>query len=302
LPLHQLDSLAVPFESYQLACTPPLLLDIFGTRVNEDLMLEGKFTHSEGDDNWWIRSGTRQFIEDTETFVDAQNRFYTPISYTDPYGAKTKVKHYGNYFFFIEEIEDASGNKKSVDLFNFRTLSPKRMKDANANLSETLVDELGLVKAVAVFGKGNEADDLTGLNEFTTAAEKTQITGFFNAPDSVQLTSLGKDLLQHAKARFVYDFDVYLNSGKPAVVASIIREEHFQKNNNSPVRLSFEYSNGLDQIVMKKVQAAPGTAKQVIVYHDNTYTVADINTAALNPQQLRWTGSGRTVLNNKAIQ
>ena len=57
LPLHQLDSLALPFESYQLAYTPILLADIFGTRVNEALMLEGKFTHCEGDDNWWIRSG-----------------------------------------------------------------------------------------------------------------------------------------------------------------------------------------------------------------------------------------------------
>lgn len=299
LPLHQLDSLAVPFESYQLAYTPTLLLDIFGARVNEDLMLEGKFTHSEGDDNWWIRSGTRQFIGNAETVVDAQNRFYTPISYTDPYSAKTKVKYYSNYFFFIEETEDALGNKKSVDLFNFRTLSPKRMKDANANLSEALVDELGLVKAIAVFGKGNEADDLTGLTEFTTATEKTQITNFFNAPDSVQLTNLGKNLLQHATARFVYDFDVYLISGKPAVVASIVREEHFQKNNDSPVQLSFEYSNGLGQILMKKVQAEPGTAKQVIVNYDNTYTVADINTAALNPKQLRWIGNGRTVLNNK---
>ncbi|NUO08872.1 MAG: VCBS repeat-containing protein [Candidatus Brocadia sp.] len=299
LPLHQLDSLALPFETYQLAYTPTLLTDIFGTRVNEDLMLEGKFTHCEGDDNWWIRSGTRQFIENAETVVDAQNRFYTPILYTDPYGAKTKVKYYSNYFLFIEEIEDAIGNKTSVDLFNFRTLSPERMKDANANLSEALVDELGFVKAMAVFGKGNEADDLTGLTEFTTPTEKTQITNFFNAPDSVQLTNLGKSLLQHATARFVYDFDVYLNSGKPVVVASIVREEHFQKNNNSPVQLCFEYSNGLGQIVMKKVQAEPGTAKQVIVNHDNTYTVADINTAALNPKQLRWIGNGRTVLNNK---
>ena len=299
LPLHQLDSLALPFESYQLAYTPALLTDIFGTRVNEDLMLEGRFTHCEGDDNWWIRSGTKQFIEDAETVVDAQNRFYTPISHTDPYGARTKVKYHSDHFLFIEETEDAMGNKTSVDLFNFRTLSPRRVKDANANLSEVLVDELGLVKAMAVFGKGNEADDLTGLTEFTSATEKTQITNFFNAPDSVQLTDIGKNLLQHATARFVYDFDAYLNSGKPAVAASIVREEHFQKNNNSPVQLAFEYSNGLGQVVMKKVQAEPGTAKQVVVNPDNTYTVADIDTAALNPKQLRWIGDGRTVLNNK---
>ena len=142
----------------------------------QPLMLEGKFTHSEGDDNWWIRSGTTQFIEGAETVADAQNRFYVPISYTDPYGAKTKVKYYSNYFLFIEETEDALGNKAKVELFNFRTLSPQRMKDPNDNISEAITDELGLVKAMAVFGKGNEADDLTGLNEFTTAAEETQVT------------------------------------------------------------------------------------------------------------------------------
>ena len=115
----------------------------------------------------------------------------------------------------------------------------------------------------------------------------------------VQLTNLGKNLLQHATARFVYDFDVYQNSGKPAVVASIVREEHFQKNNDSPVQISFEYSNGLGQVVMKKVQAEPGPAKQVTVNPDDTYTIADIDTAALDPKQLRWIGNGRTVLNNK---
>lgn len=299
LPLHQLDSPALPFESRQLACTPALLHDIFGARVNEDLMLEGKFIIDEDDGNWWISSGARQFIENAETVVNAQNRFYKPVSYTDPCGAKTKVRYYGGYFLFIEETEDAAGNKTSVDLFNFRTLCPQRMKDANANLSEVLVDELGLVNAVAVFGKGSEADDLTGLTEFTAAAEKTQIAGFFNAPDSVQLTGLGKDLLQHATARYVYDFDAYLNSGKPAAVASIAREEHFQTNGDSPVRLSFEYSSGLGQVVMTKVQAGPGKAKQVFVNENNTYSVADFDTAALDPAQLRWTGSGRTVLNNK---
>lgn len=299
LALHQLESKGLPFESYQLAYMPALIADIFGAKVNAALMLEGKFTHSEGDDNWWIRSGTTQFIEGVETAADAQNRFYVPISYTDPYDAKTKVKYYSNYFLFVEATEDAVGNKASVDLFNFRTLSPQRMKGPNNNISETIIDELGLVKAVAVFGKGNEADDLTGLNEFSSPAEITLINDFFNAPTSDVLTTHGKNLLQHAATRFVYDFNAYKNSGKPVVVASIIREEHFQKNNNSSLQLNFEYSNSLGQVVMKKVQSEPGTAKQVIINPDDTYTIADINTAALNPKQLRWIGNGRIVLNNK---
>jgi len=299
LPLHQLESLAVPFEIYQLAYTPELVTDIFGSKVNAALLTEGRFTVSEGDNNWWIRSGTAQFKTNIENPSDAQNRFYAPISYTDPYGAINKVKYYGTYFLFIEETEDALGNRNSVDHFNFRTLSPQRMKDINGNLSEVISDELGLVKKVAVMGKGHEADGLTGFSEITDAAESTLINSFFQAPDSVHLTSLGKQLLEGASSRFVYDFEAYITSGKPAVVVGITREQHFRQLADSPVQIGFEYSNGIGEVIMKKVQAEPGLAKEVIVNPGNTITINEINTAALNPKQLRWIGNGRTIKNNK---
>lgn len=299
LALHHLESLALPYENYQLAYTPELLTDIFGAKVTTAHLSEGKFTHSEGDSNWWVRSGIMQFIGGAETDLDAQNRFYVPVSYTDPFGSVTKVKYYGSYFLFIEETEDALGNKSGVELFNFRTLSPRRMKDINNNLSEAISDELGIVKATAVFGKGAEADDLTGLEESTSLAEQTDIDTFFSTLQSSDIINQGKNLLQHATSRFVYDFDVYANSGKPAVIATIVREEHFQKNNNSPVQLSFEYSGGLGKVVMKKVQAEPGLARQVTVNPDDTYVVADVDTSALIPEQIRWIGNGRTILNNK---
>ncbi|MBA2937207.1 insecticidal toxin complex protein [Paenibacillus sp. CGMCC 1.16610] len=294
LPLYQLASLALPYENYQLAYTPTLVDNIFGAKVNEDLMLEGKFTHREGDDSWWIRSGTTQVVDTGEAIADARNRFYLPVSYTDPYGAKTKVQYDSSYRLYIEEIEDSAGNRTRAELYNFRTLSVQRMKDPNQNITEAIKDELGLVKAMAVFGKGDEADDLIGLNEFSSPSEATLVNDFFLAP-----AAHGKDLLQHATARFVYDFDAYQNSGKPVVVASISREEHYKINNNSPVQIGLEYSNGLGQVVMKKAQSEPGPAKQVIVNPDNSYLVTDIDTALMNPKQLRWIGNGRTVLNNK---
>lgn len=299
LPLHKLESLALPFESYQLAYTPNLLTDIYADKADASLMLEGKFTQFGGDGNWWIRSGTSQYIDAAENALDAQNRFYVPVAYIDPFDAKTKVRYYSNYFLFIEEIEDAVGNKQKVEQFNFRTLSPKRMQDANGNFSEVIVDELGMVKALAVFGKGNEADDLNGLSEFGSDAENTLIDNFFQATASDVLVSHGKSLLQHATARFVYDLDVYKNTSKPVVVASILREEHFQKNSDSKIQLSFEYSNGLGQVVMKKAQAEPGKAKQVTVNADGSYSIAEVDTSKQSPKQLRWIGNGRTVLNNK---
>ncbi|WP_180231081.1 SpvB/TcaC N-terminal domain-containing protein [Bacillus toyonensis] len=299
LPLYQLESLGLPYENYQLAFTSSMVENVFGARVNEEIMLEGKFIHREDEKSWWIRSGTMQFIDIGETVVDVQNRFYLPFSFIDPYGAKTKVKHDSDYHLFIEETEDALGNRTKVELFNYRTISPQRMKDPNNNISEVIKDELGLVKAIAVFGKGNEADDLIGLNEFSSLVENTLVNDFFYAPLSNILIKQGEDLLRHATTRFVYDLDAYKNSGKPVAVASIEREEHFKKKNNSPVQISFEYSNGLGQVVMKKIQATPGLAKKVTVDSDNTYTITDVNTATLNPKQLRWIGTGRTVLNNK---
>lgn len=293
LPLYQLEYLALPFESYQLAYTPELLHNVYHDKQTDaeltGLMSEGKFTHSAGDGNWWIRSGSTQF--------NTANKFYTPVSYTDPYGAVTKVSHYGAYYLMIQSTEDALGNTATVEAFNFRTLSPLRMRDANDNISEVLLDELGLVKAMAVKGKGTEADDLSMLNDFTDATETALVHEFFNVPDtpegiadSVLLQQKANQLLQHATARFVYDF-----THKPLVVASIAREEHYQKNKNAPVQISFEYTGGLGKVIMKKVQAEPGWAKKATVHLDGSVTVTNKDTTP----HLRWIGNGRTVLNNK---
>lgn len=299
LPQHKLESLALPYESYQLAYTPALIADIYAGKADASLMLEGKFTQFGGDGNWWIRSGTTQYVEGAENTGDAKNRFYLPVSYIDPFGAKSRVGYYGNYFLLINEVEDALGNKHKVEQFNFRTLSPRRVQDANLNFTEVLVDELGMVKAMAVSGKGNEADDLVGLNEITDAAERILADEFLQAPASDVLSAKGKDLLQHATVRFVYDLDCYKKSGKPCVAASILREEHYRKKPDSPLQLSFEYSNGLGQVVMKKTQAEPGKAKQVTLNGDGSYGVIEVDTTTWIPNQLRWIGNGRTVPNNK---
>jgi RHS repeat-associated protein len=315
LPLGKLESLALLFENYQLAYTPELLHYIFSVKKTDaeliDLLIEGKFTHNEGDANWWVRSGNTQFINSIEIATAAQNRFYVPISYTDPYQAKTYliydtetftsgIRNNNGYYLFIKETTDAKGNTTTVDLFNFRTLSPMRMKDMNDNLSEVLVDELGLVKAMAVMGKGDEADDLIKLTDFTD--ETALIKDFFTVlhstdkvANSVILHQKANDLLQQATARFVYDFDAYKNHGKPVVVASILREEHYKINDKSPVQFTFEYTGGLGKVVMKKVQAEPGLAKKIEIDDLGKVTVTPVDTKL----HLRWIGNGRTILNNK---
>ena len=323
LPLHILGAEGIPYESYQLAYSNELSLqnglgmfdDIYGGKVafTNANMQEGRFVHSEGDNNWWVRSGLIQFFDgpNGEDVNDARARFYSPISYTDPFGTVTKVRYYKDYFLFVQETEDALENTMRVEQFNFRTLAPQLVRDLNDNLSAVLIDELGLVKASAILGKDLDqdgtveldlTDDLDQLQEITEN-EVTTIQAFFAEEDSNVLESLGRDLLQQATSRFIYDFDVYRNTGKPVVVAGISRETHHHllaTGQLSNIQLGFEYSDGMGNVAMVIAQAEPGLAKQVDVQSDDTYTITTINTEAdFSPSRLRWVGNGRTVLNNK---
>ncbi|REL37873.1 insecticidal toxin complex protein [Rhodohalobacter sp. SW132] len=333
----------IPFQTYQLAWTPDLLAEIFEDKLpsatvdlenllsDNDDNTDGDQSYSQcrfvhrGDDNWWIRSGTTHFYQNTaETFTDMQDRFFTPQTFLDPFGSETRVSYYKDYFLLMDTSTNAIGNEIAVEEFNFRTLSPTRMRDINDNLSEVLVDELGLVKAMSMLGKGEQADNLHGLSDFMTVDEPDQITGYFSLSDTADLRNHARALLQNATARFVYDFNRYANSMDlledqerdnpeagpceqvkllPIVVGSILRERHVQDVLNdpvlteSPLQLSFEYSDGLGNVAMKKVQAEPGPALRLNIQPDCSYTIETVDTGA--DDQLRWIGSGRTVLNNK---
>lgn len=301
----QLESRGIAYESYQLAYTPGLLTKIYGEKITnrEDAMADGKFHKWE--DNWWIRSGT----------IEYDSTFYLPKSYTDPFDSTTIVE-YDDYFLFMKATEDELHNKTTVEEFNFRTLSPVKMKDINDNLSEVLLDELGLVKAMALLGKGEEADNLEGLSEITSEAEKESIRKYFTLSGTVALRSAAKDLLKNATTRFVYDLDSYSHSVRqleayiaehpgahvcppmtlqPTAAGSIVREQHVRVNPNSPLQLSFQYSDGLGNVAMTKAQAEPGEAKVVTINEDCLYSIDTIHTG----EDLRWIGNGRTVLNNK---
>lgn len=314
LPLYELEARGFNYESYQLAYTPSLLNMLFGERVkdSEQVMTEGRFVPSEGDENWWIRSGITQFYDEEkgETLQDIQNRFYAPLSYTDPFGSKTTVSYYQDYFLFLEATEDALHNRIQVEKFDFRTLAPTKMRDINDNLSEALTDELGLVKATALLGKdldGNGlaelelADNLNGLNDISEA-EQDDIQAFFETEDSVELEAIGRRLLQQAGSRIVYDFDAYRETGKPNVAATIVRETHhahLKEGEQSKIQFSFAYSDGLGNIAMAKTQAEPGLAQKVNFATAGSYQIEEVDTSKMEPKRLRWVGNGRTILNNK---
>ena len=291
LPPGHINHLGLPYETYTLALTESLLSIVLGNKLNdvrEDLedatksgylsgsALASRFPNIDTTGQFWIRSGIAGFAD------DAAEHFYLPERYTDPFGNVTTLE-YDDKDLYIRTSADPLGNSVAVTQFDFRVLAPREMKDINDNLSEVVFDALGLPTAMALKGKGNEADNLADFSNDINLANpdlETLIKFFTQEYDETE----ARRLLGNATARHIYNFgEEAADDGnvsyahRPAGAATILREQHCTQSEESPLQAAFEYSDGSGNVIVKKAQAEPEQG----------------DTA------LRWIASGKSILNNK---
>ncbi len=158
LPLGQLSDLAIGHKSYQLAYTKNLVSKHYGNKVTDAMLTDAKYEHSEGDEHWWVHSGTALYQPDPKT------NFYTPIGAKDIFGNESFVE-YDRFTLLSNKTTDAIGNTATANN-DYRTLSPTLLTDPNLNRAAVETDELGLVIKSAVMGKA-------GADEGDTLADPT---------------------------------------------------------------------------------------------------------------------------------
>ena len=308
LDFRKLNALGLPFETYTLALTDPLLTTVFGdkltTEVREELDNADKSGYLSGDElanrfegavttgQYWIRSGIAGFAD------DAAEHFYLPERYTDPFGNTTTLE-FEERDLFIKSSTDPVENRVSVEKFDYRVLAPRETKDINDNLSEVIFDTLGLPTAVAVKGKGNQADNLIGFENDLLTPDRDARLQFFTGTRAdtetiKQFQERQQDQANHwlgnATARHLYYFgetEETLEDGKkiihwgehPPSACGIVREEHVAQlgGETSPLQMAFEYSDGGGNVLVSKVQAEP----------------------EIEDGPMRWIANGKTILNNK---
>lgn len=322
LALGDLESLALPGESYHLAFTPGLLADIY-RRDGENLLpdpitvlqeggyvrsnekrVAGHFPSSDPNDYWWIPSGRVFYsLNSTDDAVieggNAREHFFMANRYRDPFGSTTTVRYDVPYDLLVLETEDALHNRVTTgerddagqitNRNDYRVLQPRLMTDPNGNRSEVAYDTLGMVVGRAVMGKPDEGKG-DSMNDFSEDLEPSDLEAFFNNPKGTAATLLGS-----ATTRLIYDVHRFRRTyeqnptdpdqWQPAFAAMIDRETHvsdLEPNQLSPVQLSFSYSDGFGREIQKKIQAEPGPVVE--------------GGPEVNP---RWVGSGWTIFNNK---
>ncbi|TKB79488.1 MAG: toxin [Nitrospira sp.] len=292
LPLSQMESLAIPGESYKLAMTPGLIRATLSGKVTDVILQEGRYVHSGGDANWWIPSGRGFFSPDTNAdpateLEEAKNHFFLIRHVRDPFHradfSTESIVDYDAHDLLVTQTRDALGNVMSVHN-DYRVLQPRVMTDPNGNRSEVAFDTLGMVVGTAVMGKEteNKGDSLTG---FTPDLDEATVLAHLNDP-----LADPHAILQGATTRLVYDLFAYHRTKdqpdpQPTITYVMARETHqadLAVGSQTKVQHSFSYSDGFGREIQKKIQAEPGSV-----------------VAGESEVSPRWVGSGWMVFNNK---
>ena len=304
LPLHQLDPHALSGSGYKLAFTPGLINQVYQrsgtallptakTVLGSTATDGGGYVDLDADGNWWIPSG-RIFYSPAATSPaleqsQAQQNFYLPRRFVDPFGNATAIDHDANNLL-LAQVTDSAGNIV-IASNDYRVLQPLQITDPNGNRNTVAFDTVGLVAGTAVMGKSTETLG-DSLATFTSDLTQAQIDSFYNAADP---HTFAPALLGTATTRIVYDVMRFYNSRQaspndstkwlPSFAATIARETHVSDlapGQQTVTQITFSYSDGFGREIQKKIQAEPGPAVDKGPVFDP-----------------RWAGSGWTIYNNK---
>lgn len=326
LPFQQVESLALPGESYKQAFTPGLIAQVYGGRVTDaQLESEGRYVRVNGDKNWWIPSGRTFYSPNTsdtsgQELALARAHFFLPRRYRNPFhtdslSTETGVT-YDAYNLLMQETQDALGNRVTVGERNsnptqplvsnghdYRVLQPALLMDPNRNRSAVAFDALGMVVGTALMGKPEDnprnGDLLDGFEP--------------NLTDAVILAHLQDPLadpysvLHHATTRLIYDLFAYYRTKEQAnpqsaVVYTLVRETHdadLTTGQRTKVQHSLSYSDGFGREIQKKVQAEAGPVPKRDPVTDRIIVANGQPLMTTDDVTPRWVGSGWTIFNNK---
>lgn len=296
-----LQPLAIPGQMHQLCLTPGMLSafqrPITGQPVEKLLpdvkntlagIRDGQCGYVDLDNNgsWWKPLGKAFFHPDPNAtpaaeLAEARSHFFMSRRFKNAFAVSSFV-NYDDYSMFVTATEDALGNTTSATM-DYRVLSPQTLTDQNGNQTSVAYDALGLVAGTALMGKPGQklGDNLDGFN---ANVSQSDCDAFFSDPRGPVALSL----LGNATSRILYDVDRFQrdpSQKKPAYAATIARDTHvsdLQAGQVPLIRVSFNYSDGLERTIQLKGGAEPGP-------------LVDGGPISNN----RWVTSGWSILNNK---
>ena len=302
-------------------------------KLSYDVMTnEGGYVLKEG---YWWNCGLVSYY-----FKAVENRFCLPRMVENPIVPETSSVYnkaemeYDPYMLSITTVNQYVNKgitQKTTALYDYTTLQPCMVKDANDNISQTVFDPLGMVIATSRYGALNGKNvgdmDLKYYKPFDDTpfekvfqrlkevAEENGITytqqaapffyyqlfaqyidkTFEGILESIENTSSQKPntYLQQASSFFFYDQHAFIKNRQPARTISLIRETH-----------ASDLQDGKEGRIQVHIGFTDGFGREIegkLKADPGQAFVFDSLTgsSAMLECDSRWVVSGRTVYNNK---
>ena len=301
LPFGEIESLAIPYETYKLGFTSSVLAqpELEG-KITPTILEEGGYKTSvelfeEREEKWWIPSGVALFEPMTAT-----ENFYLPVGSKDPFGNETSLA-YDDYNLLNQKHDGHARQHHQCRRSELPGPAALPGERSNANRSQVVFDTRGMVIATAVMGKERETD--SGPKWEIQLPDMHQLLLQKGEPPIDDILTDPHKYLKGATAFFYYDLFAWMRDKAPNFAIGLSREIHFHDGGTDcRVQRAIIYADGFGREILSKVQAEGGDAPeydehgQLIFNEDGS--VSMINTTDFDHLR-RWVGKGRTIYNNK---
>lgn len=238
---------------------------------------------------WWNRGEVTRFASAPEQFymlVETANDF-APAD--NPLAARTSYGYDRSWLHATELTAWLSATEQNVTrlAMDYQALLPAHVVDPNGIVQESLYDALGRT-LVTSLNKG-DAGDLP-VSDYIVRAGAT-----FD-----DVLARPAYYLQGASS-FVFDASfAWLADGQPAARITLARETRVSDlppGGSSAIQIDITFHDGLARTIETKRVSEPGEA--VVRQPSGALAPTDASPARVEPVEVRWWVSGRTVYNNK---
>lgn len=262
---------------------------------------DGGYTLDDGG-MWWLPSPTQRY-------ADAEG-FFVPTALADPFAADpdsvrpgTTVNYtWDRYWLAVMAVEstpsvaDVVATRSEVLDFDYTTLTPLRVRDANGFTTQVLQDPLGRLIADSHWGREIVDGDgaRVGFSELATDTDW---------PTPASLAELVADpaaYLRGASSFTYYDLYAPELDGSPASVTTVTTSEYPDPENPDVPRgalsIAISYGDGLGRSVQETQNVEPGIGIVTDAQGDPVIVDGEVERGELAS---RWLTSGRVRSNAK---
>ncbi|GIK07130.1 hypothetical protein Aspvir_002785 [Aspergillus viridinutans] len=246
LALGKIEAYSTLDQTYQLAVTPGLKLQVFGDSQDPTSLhagwsaQDGAYADLDNDGSWWIPSQRSRFCSPDDAMNtgaelrEARSHFYLPTFAIDPYG-NVSSEELDRYCLLRIRSVDSVGNAESYQP-DYVSLQPIILTDSNQNRTLLVFDSFGTPIGAAIQGKVGEGLGDT-LDDFTSHLSREDILSFMNDPVASAPTLLGS-----ATWRRVYNRE--WGPETPIFQGELRRDRHASSSTQISISISFSDGRG----------------------------------------------------------